>query len=320
MAVPVVTRVAECYPDTDITVLSRMQSETLWRDMPQNVHFAGADFKGRHKGISGMQRLMQDIDYRRFDAVADLHDVLRSLWIDRKFLMQGKKVAIIHKGRFRKWLTVNHLTGNRSLSVPMLTTVQRYEAVFARLGLVLPPDTGTLANDTPDSEKKGIGIAPFAAHKGKIYPTDKMEEVVRLLSEQLSATEESIYLFGAGESEKSILERWEKKYKGVISLAGKYAMNEEIAIMRGLRLMLTMDSANMHLASLAGTRVLSVWGATHPALGFLGYGQKEEDCIQRDLPCRPCSVYGNRNCRYRDYRCLNIPPENIAERVMQAIS
>jgi ADP-heptose:LPS heptosyltransferase len=50
-------------------------------------------------------------------------------------------------------------------------------------------------------------------------------------------------------------------------------MREELEIMRGLRIMLTMDSGNMHLASLVGTRVISIWGAPHPYAGFLGYGQ-----------------------------------------------
>ena len=136
------------------------------------------------------------------------------------------------------------------------------------------------------------------------------------MSEQVA---EPIYLFGAGDSEKAVLEDWEKKYKGVISLVGKQKMDKEIAIMRGLRLMLTMDSSNMHLASLAGTRVISIWGATHPKAGFLGYGQKTEDCIQLDLPCRPCSIYGNKPCKFGDWRCLKIEPEQVVERILAAM-
>ena len=87
--------------------------------------------------------------------------------------------------------------------------------------------------------------------------------------------------------------------------------------MRGLDVMLSMDSANMHLASLVGTRVVSVWGATHPYAGFLGWGQRMEDCVQKDLPCRPCSIYGSKPCRYGDFRCLNsITPEEIVRAVL----
>jgi ADP-heptose:LPS heptosyltransferase len=61
--------------------------------------------------------------------------------------------------------------------------------------------------------------------------------------------------------------------------------------------MISMDSANMHLASLMGTRCISVWGSTHHYAGFLGYGQSEDDIVQvKDLSCRPCSVFGDKEC------------------------
>ena len=70
--------------------------------------------------------------------------------------------------------------------------------------------------------------------------------------------------------------------------------------------MISMDSANMHLASLVGTRCISIWGATHPFAGFLGYGQSENDIVQiKDLTCRPCSIFGNKKCYRGDWACLN---------------
>ena len=74
--------------------------------------------------------------------------------------------------------------------------------------------------------------------------------------------------------------------------------------MSHLDVMLSMDSANMHLASLTGIPVVSVWGATHPMAGFLGYNQDPENVIQIDLECRPCSIYGNKPCQRGDYACL----------------
>ena len=93
-------------------------------------------------------------------------------------------------------------------------------------------------------------------------------------------------------------------------------MATELSIIRGLRVMVTMDSGNMHLASLVGTRVVSIWGATHPYAGFLGFGQSESDCIQRNLECRPCSIYGNKPYKFGDYRCMDIQPEEIVKRLV----
>lgn len=304
MLVPIVKQLAIAYPNWHITMLSRQQTAPLFKDMPNNVHFVGADLKGKHKGLKGLNLLLHDIHYQQFDAIADMHNVLRSKWLCWRMRLMGKRVATLHKGRWQKWL-LTHTTYNK----PLITTTQRYMRVLQQLGFSF-----SLAYFSPSQlSRRGYGIAPFAAHKGKIYPLDKMEIVVR----ELAKSGEPIYLFGAGKKEKEILDTWGEKYENVYSLVGKYSMDEEIAFMRTLRLMLTMDSANMHLASIAGTRVLSIWGATHPNAGFLGFGQIESDCIQRnDLPCRPCSIYGNKKCKFGDYRCLNILPTTILKQIL----
>jgi ADP-heptose:LPS heptosyltransferase len=304
MLVPIIQQLAISYPNVQITMLSRQQTASLFNDMPNNVHFIGADLKGRHKGVHGLNLLLQDIHFQQFDTIADMHNVLRSKWLCWRMRIIGKRVATLRKGRWQKWL-LTHTTYNK----PLIPTTQRYVRVLQRLGFSLSLSCKPLSQPL----RKGYGIAPFAAHKGKIYPVDKMEVVVR----ELAHRGEPIYLFGAGEKEKEILDAWEEKYENVYSLVDKYSMNEEISFMRTLRLMLTMDSANMHLASIAGTRVLSIWGATHPNAGFLGYGQCDNDCIQRaDLPCRPCSIYGNRKCKLGDYRCLDIDPYKITDKLI----
>ena len=86
--------------------------------------------------------------------------------------------------------------------------------------------------------------------------------------------------------------------------------------MSHLNVMLSMDSANLHLASLVGTPVVSVWGATHPYAGFMGWGQSTDNAVQIDLPCRPCSVYGSKPCVRGDFACMNqIEPADIVKRL-----
>ena len=283
-----------------ISVLSRKQMAPLF----EGVRFFGADLKGCHKGVKGLNRLLHDIDYKQFDAVIDCHNVLRSRYLDFRFRMAGKEVTIMPKARLAKWWLTCRWNKHKKALTPM---PERYkQTILQRLsGHVIPDEV------IRQQEKKNIGVAPFAAHRGKIYPLDKMEQVVAALSK----TGEKIYLFGGGKEEASILENWAAKYPNTECVAGKMSLSDELELIRSLQVMITMDSGNMHLASLVGTRVVSIWGATHPMAGFLGVGQKEEDCIQRDLPCRPCSIYGKKKCRFADYRCLDIDPQTIIERV-----
>ena len=94
--------------------------------------------------------------------------------------------------------------------------------------------------------------------------------------------------------------------------------------MQHLDLMLCVDSSNMHLASLAGVPIVSIWGGTHPDVGFHPYGIKDENILQisrEELPCRPCSVYGKEKCYRGDFACLtSISPTAVVEKILQRIS
>ena len=97
-----------------------------------------------------------------------------------------------------------------------------------------------------------------------------------------------------------------------------FGSSNELILMSHLDVMISMDSGNMHLASLVGTKVVSIWGATHPYAGFMGWNQSEENAVQLDMACRPCSVYGNKPCLRGDYACMNdIRPEMIVAKIKQ---
>lgn len=88
-----------------------------------------------------------------------------------------------------------------------------------------------------------------------------------------------------------------------------------------LDVMLSMDSANMHLASLVQVPVVSVWGATHPSIGFYGYNQNPGNAVQIDLDCRPCSVFGDYPCVREDYACLTrLSKEKILDKIQEVLS
>ena len=160
--------------------------------------------------------------------------------------------------------------------------------------------------------KNGIGFAPFAQHFGKMLPLEKSFELAKEI-----AKEKPLFFFGGGKKEVEILSEWEKQIPNSESLAGKLSLKQELEKISQLELMISMDSANMHLASLVGTRCISVWGQTHPYAGFLGYGQSEEDIVQvSDLSCRPCSIFGNKECYRGDWACLhNIDIKNILRKM-----
>jgi ADP-heptose:LPS heptosyltransferase len=316
MTVPVVHDLAVQYPDLEITMLSREMARPLFEQLPDNVHFIAADLKGRHKGLLGLCRLWRDAHLSDFDYIADFHDVLRTWWLRTEGCLRRKKAAKIDKGRKGK----RALTRQKNkVFEQQATSFERYAKVLEQLGFPIKPefvklDYSSFCEKQKATNETWIGIAPFAKHPAKVYPLEKMEEVIKALSQRENT---SVFLFGGGEEEKQLITELCAKYPHVQAAQNQQGLKSEIALMGQLDVMLSMDSANMHLASLVGTRVVSIWGGTHPYAGFLGWNQNPSNCVQLDLPCRPCSVYGNKPCFRGDYACLNgITPSQIIEKLV----
>jgi hypothetical protein len=145
---------------------------------------------------------------------------------------------------------------------------------------------------------------------------DLMEQVVAMLCER--HPDGRLLLFGGGSDEMAVFDAWEAKYAQCMNASKRLdGFRQELTLMSRLDVMLSMDSANMHLATLTATPVVSIFGATHPYAGFLGYGMTQDDVVQVDnLDCRPCSVFGNKPCMRGDYACMRrITPEMVVEKV-----
>lgn len=312
MTIPVIYSIARANPGTRFVFLTRRSMASMMVNAPENLEVEGVDLhEPRYRGISGIRQLYRDVRQKhRFDIIADLHGVLRTWQMSLWARLDGIKTVGIRKGRaHRRALT----RPNNKVMLPLTSQRDRYREVFHRLGLKVTKDFTSLFPEN-NEKRRAVGIAPFAAHRGKIYPVEMMEEVVKKLDEKGIET----LLFGAGGNEASILESWASKYPHATSLAGKkLGFDKELELMSQLEVMVSMDSANMHMASMVGVPVVSVWGATHPYGGFKGFHQKPEDCVQLAMTCRPCSIFGDKPCSRGDYHCMRgISPESILKRVM----
>jgi len=324
MLVPVVYSVAATYPQDRFIVLTRKAFAPLFENLGFNVSVRSFDVD-RHGGMFGLAKLLNSLLRSGYSHVADEHDVLRTKIIRWTMRLHGKNVAHIDKGRIEK----KHLIANKTLYPPLTHTINRYMEVFEKIGF--PAEMSftnffefrerslyPLRAVVKEKEGKWIGIAPFSKHEGKIYPLEKMENVLKTLSEN---PDYHIFLFGSGEYERTVIQQWEKKYPNTISVSGRLNMENEMLLISFLDVMVSMDSANMHLASLVQVPVISIWGATHPSMGFYGFKQNPDNAVQVDLPCRPCSVYGDLPCIRGDYACMNMIEESvILDKVEKIIS
>lgn len=327
MTIPVVYGLCRRYPDTRFIFITKPHNARCFVNHPDNLHILPVDFSS-YSGIGGLVRLASELRAKYHpELFVDLHDVLRTKIMRICMRAAGVSVVAIDKGRREK----KALTRRRNkIMLPLITTVERYENTFKSAGFDVANDFrsvyGQKKGDValfasvaspPGESDIWIAIAPFARHRGKIYPLSLMKEVVRNLAAEPGYR---VFVFGFGDEERKQIDDMAEGMPSVVNMARlAVGLEAEMSILSHCRVMLSMDSANQHLAALAGTRVISVWGATHPYCGFLAWNQREEDCIQLDMTCRPCSVFGDRPCLRDDYHCLAaICPRTLISKIREA--
>lgn len=318
MSVPVLRALTQQYPDVKITVVTRGFFQPFFKDV-KNVSVFEADLKGRHKGVFGLFKLSKELKSLGFDAVADIHNVLRTKILK---LFIGGNFKQIDKGRAEKKALIS---GDKFEQLK--TTHQRYADVFDQLGLPIDlshPDfpekaklNQKLKHFISNLELPIIGIAPFAAFKGKMYPLEQMKLVISQL-----AKNHNIILFGGGSAEILQLNQIEAQTKNTISVAGKLSLEEELDLISNLDIMLAMDSGNAHLAAMLGVKVVTIWGVTHPFAGFAPFNQPKNYALlaNRNLfPEIPTSIYGNKQPESYENAAGSISVEELFEKIKAII-
>ena len=301
MTVPVVRALVEQNPQIKVTIVSRPFFTPFFYGI-DNVNFFAVDLKKRHKGFIGLFRLYSDLKKLDVDAVADLHNVLRSKVVRTLFALSGKKVAFTDKGRAEK-KALTRL--EHKVIVPLKSMVGRHIETFKKLGFsvdlshpvfpkkaILSSNIKVISGERQDD--KWIGIAPFAQYEGKVYPQDLMQKV---LDELALNSNYKLFLFGGGATEIEVLNSFVNGKNNIVNVAGKLNLQEEMGLISNLDVMLSMDSGNAHIAAMLGINVITLWGATHPYAGFMPFHQPLENCLVSDrekYPFLPTSVYGNK--------------------------
>ena len=326
MTVPVILGICKKYPSVKITVLTKPFMGPIFSDIP-NVSVFNADVKGKHKGILGLWRLYKELAYLQIHMVADLHHVLRSSILKQFFKLRAIPFIQIDKGRDEKKKLIDP---KRVKLEPLKSTFKRYAEVFEKLGypisvnemVVLPKKS--LPKDfvhlKDNQEQLLVGIAPFAAFKGKMYPLNLMKEVVNELN---NTNKYKIILFGGGQQEVEILSTWDNQFNNVFSAAGKLSFSAELGLISNLRLMLAMDSGNAHLAAMFGVPTVTLWGVTHPYAGFSPFGQSKDNALLADrvqYPLIPTSIYGNKFPAGYENVMSTIQPTKVVQKIIEVIN
>jgi D,D-heptose 1,7-bisphosphate phosphatase len=292
------------YPDSHIIFLTKKRfADTVGR-------FYGVDeicTVSDSAGPTELYKLILKLDQGGVDRVIDLHGNIRS-WMIRTLLPSNQRV-VYPKRRLERWLAVHR----KIIPTSWQHTIELYNDCLIQIDKPTPCQRPCLRLDTGIERKSPfrdnmIIIAPGASYPNKQWSFEKFVETAGLIQKQHDI--KIMWVIQKADQGKSGLENLgSDKFQEIVD----YPIPQLADLISQAQMTIANDSGIAHLSSAVGTPVFSLFGPTHPVLGFAPRGLYDR-VIEVDEPCRPCSLHGKKPC-YREERfCFNrITPAMVAD-------
>lgn len=151
------------------------------------------------------------------------------------------------------------------------------------------------------SDESIIAIAPGSVWFTKRYPEEKFIKLLDLLE----PAKTPIVLLGGKDDEGlcGMIKVKTRNYK-TYNLAGKFTVLQTAALLKRVSVLITNDSAPLHIGNAVGTRVIAIFGSTVPEFGFYPYGKNDVIFQTHNLSCRPCGIHGRKKCPIKTFDCM----------------
>ncbi len=258
----------------------------------------------RHPSLKDVLGVVRRIRGEKFDLVLDLHR--KPLTVALK-LFSGGKIKLSYdkrvlERRMAVWFhkKIRYVPVAELYQRPIRKALGLPDGVFHRPRLMPCPDV-SLPIELPE---RYIVLAPGAG-----YPTRAWPHYPRLATLIRSGLNMPVVVVGTkGEwRDGSDVEAMPP----LIDLAGKTDIQQLMQVVFRADAVVCNDSGVMHIADALDVPVIAIYGPTIPEFGFKPLGDRSR-VVQIELPCRPCSLHGKKNCKFGDRRCLrDIPAEQV---------
>ncbi|MCX6121991.1 MAG: lipopolysaccharide heptosyltransferase II [Ignavibacteriales bacterium] len=308
------------YPQSSIDVIVVPRAAEIFAHHPAISKIIQYDKRGSDKGLKGLWRLRTKLSAHHYDLIIVPHRSLRSAlltWLLKPTLSVGFDRSAgpwLFKKRVRYNPSDHEIERNLSLLSPL--KLPPHEAELPRL---YPSNQDaqiidSLMNDNGLNRYTNIvAIAPGTIWNTKRWPAERFAS----LCKQIASENVALVLVGGSEDEvlsKEIIEIAQAAH--VFSVAGKLSLLQSAELIRRCNVLISNDSAPMHIAVAVGTPVVAIFGATVPEFGFAPRGPRDVVIETKGLQCRPCSSHGGNMCPIKTFECmLSITPEVVVSKV-----
>lgn len=294
------------WPDADITVLTKPPYIPVFDRNPSIDHIRIFDPKRQT-----FSQLANEIRAEKYDVLVDLHGNPRS-WMIRLYA-RAPLTVVVDKATIARYIMVylkrTLPSLRKSVRERILDCLKPLNApVVSQETQLFPRSMSELfAAHGVDTSKHLIGIAPGAKHDTKRWSPRRFAESAN----RLGAFPNSQVVILGDKSDRTVSEEVSKLVKTpCVNLTGWTSLEETIAIVSKLTLLLTNDSGLMHVAEAMKVPVVAIFGPTVRAFGFAPYRQTSRVAEVVNLACRPCTLHGDERCPLGHHRCMEDVDEN----------
>jgi len=251
----------------------------------------------------------------KYDLIIDLHNNIRSNFI--KFSL-GVKNFTYNKQSFRRWLKTNFKIDIkiRHISESYIDTLNKLGINNDNNGLDIYLHEKDMIDldKLPHQFRNGFYVLVLGGkHKTKRLPVkksielcDKINKPIILVggkNEYKDSVEIENFFNSDLDTNNTISDILNKKTL-IHNLCGKLSIMESAWILKLANVVYSNDTGFMHIAAALKKRVVSIFGSTHPSLGFYPYKTNFYVYQNTRLNCRPCTKIGSSECPAGHFKCM----------------
>ena len=325
LTIPLVKVLKEYQNDIEIDFLCIPETANLLNGNPMINEVIVYDKKGTDKGFTGLINIFKKIRKRKYDIVLSPHRSYRSALIS--FLSNSQNRISFDKSSLGFLYTqkVEYLKGVHEI----IRNLKLLEPLGIQKTKIVKPDLfpGEVDKTTVDKLFKSHGIndrdrfiivAPGSVWFTKRFPEEKFINLLNYFSED----DIKIVLIGS-KSDYELCDRIinASNNKMIYNLAGELSLLQSTELIKRGKLIITNDSAPLHIANSVGTDGVAIFGATVTDFGFYPYGKNDVVFEINGLDCRPCGIHGGNKCPVKTFDCmLQVDEKEIYRTALKMLS
>ena len=323
LCTPLIKATRKLFPHSFISFLLIPQTKNILENNPHLNEIIVYDKKGREKGVKKFFKMVKKIKKRNFDLAIIPHRYLRSALLAylAKIPQRIGFDKSIGSFLFTKKVTYQNTWHEVERNLSLLSDFNRglqdktpelfpTSEDFSYASQLLQ-DSGVQEND------KIVGIAPGSVWATKRWLPERFAEVSDLVIKKVGA---KVIFLGSKEDERLCLEIAKPMKEKPVILAGKTNILQSAAIISECKVILSNDSAPVHIASAMNKPVVVIFGSTIPQFGFAPYGEGNI-IIKKKIKCRPCGIHGKNRCPEKHFRCMTeITTQEVFEALLTKLS